>query len=250
MARSYTGRGKKWEWLNSWWLIFTFVPFGVLSCLSFMFVGIQVKNKKWLLSGLVYVAAFITAFAMPNSGLGAGIAVFSWLISIIHAFIIRPAYLIQLDMLKENEPRIHLEKIERLRQEAAVRFERELNMEISSDIEQKKSNQDPVQQSTVTSSSNIVDSNIQETEIKHNNKTIDLNSATEAEIASISGIGLILAKKVVLKREELGGFDSFEQFTEVIGLNEHKAEKIKLLVTLSAKAAPTTQDSTGRLIDF
>lgn len=76
---------------------------------------------------------------------------------------------------------------------------------------------------------------------------IDLNKATEEEIASIPAVGRILAKRIVAKRQELGGFTSFEQFVETIGLKPHTAEKLKPLVTFShAKKEPRR----GRIIDY
>ncbi len=76
---------------------------------------------------------------------------------------------------------------------------------------------------------------------------LDLNKASEEEIASIPAVGRILAKRIVAKRQELGGFTSFEQFVETVGLKPHTAEKLKPLVTFSpVKKEPRR----GRIIDY
>lgn len=242
MARNYTNRGNKWEWVNSWWILLTLSPLGIASFIAFFYVGYKVKHKKWRLFGFVYLGALTIVFSTPDSGIGVLVGLSSWVISIIHAFRIRPAYLIQLDVLKENQLIIHQEKISKLRQEAAERFERS--------TQEKIMPSEMKQQTGAENTTTILQSISHESTQTEKVKKIDLNSASEAEIASIKAIGLILAKKVLLKRKELGGFESFEQFVKVIGLNEHKAEKIKPLVEISVKEKVATQQSSGRLIDF
>lgn len=250
MARNFTNRGTKWEWINSWWILFTFGPFGVMSFFSFLYVGSKVKYKKWIWFGFVYLGVFTIAFVTPDSGIGALIATSNWVISIIHAFRIRPSFLIQLDVMKEKQPIIRQEKISKLRQEAAERFERAMQEEmVSSEVSQQEGAGNSTEQILNTSTLNLKPA-LKESSLTEKASKIDINSATEAEIASIPAIGLILAKKVVLKRQELGGFDSFEQFAQIIGLNEHKAMKIKPLVEISKREKTTAQQSSGRLIDF
>ncbi len=56
-------------------------------------------------------------------------------------------------------------------------------------------------------------------------KAIDLNSATEGELRSISGIGTVLARRILKFRKSLGGFLEEEQLYDVYGLEPEVAKK-------------------------
>jgi len=65
-------------------------------------------------------------------------------------------------------------------------------------------------------------------------KVIDLNSATEEELRSISGIGAVLSARILKFRKSLGGFLDEEQLYDVYGLEPQVAQramkKFKVLV--------------------
>ncbi|WP_196776155.1 helix-hairpin-helix domain-containing protein [Bacillus thuringiensis] len=46
-------------------------------------------------------------------------------------------------------------------------------------------------------------------------RKIDINTAAESEIAAIPAIGIILAKKVVKKRQDLGGSNHLSSFQKL-----------------------------------
>lgn len=59
---------------------------------------------------------------------------------------------------------------------------------------------------------------------------IDLNAATEAELATLPGIGEALAARIVEYRREHGGFRSVEELDEVPGIGEGKLAALEGLV--------------------
>ncbi len=61
---------------------------------------------------------------------------------------------------------------------------------------------------------------------------IELNQADSLELISVKGIGSFYAKQILKYRNELGGFYSFSQFSEIWGLEKLDIEKIKLLTTI------------------
>ncbi|WHX48977.1 helix-hairpin-helix domain-containing protein [Paenibacillus woosongensis] len=80
---------------------------------------------------------------------------------------------------------------------------------------------------------------------------MDINTASEAQIASLPGIGTILAKRVMMKREELGGFKSLEHFSDVMGLKKYTLDRIAPLVVFSHKSNdPINSPTSGRIIDY
>jgi hypothetical protein len=92
-----TKRGAAWEWLHSWWMLFIFMPFAITSFFAFLFIGIKVRNKKWIMYGIIYFFIFAFGFVLPDLP-GVFIVVPLWAVTIIHGFKVRPLYLIQLDV--------------------------------------------------------------------------------------------------------------------------------------------------------
>jgi len=60
---------------------------------------------------------------------------------------------------------------------------------------------------------------------------IDLNRASEQELQALPGIGETLAERIVLAREETGGFHSKEDVLAVKGIGEATYEKIEPYIT-------------------
>ena len=61
---------------------------------------------------------------------------------------------------------------------------------------------------------------------------IELNQADSLGLISIKGIGPFYAKQILEYRKELGGFYSYNQFSEIWGLEKLDIEKIKPLTTI------------------
>lgn len=61
---------------------------------------------------------------------------------------------------------------------------------------------------------------------------IDLNSATQADLEELPGIGPVLAQRIIDFREDNGGFSAVEQLREVSGIGPSVYEEIVDLVTV------------------
>ncbi len=59
-----------------------------------------------------------------------------------------------------------------------------------------------------------------------NTKKIDLNTITSEDLREISGIGDILAKRILSYKNKLGGYSFNEQLYEVYGLKKETADKL------------------------
>lgn len=61
---------------------------------------------------------------------------------------------------------------------------------------------------------------------------ISLNSASEAKLQELPGVGPAIAKKIVDHRSKIGSFSSVEQITEVAGIGSKLLEQIRDQLTL------------------
>ena len=61
---------------------------------------------------------------------------------------------------------------------------------------------------------------------------LDINSASKDELVGLPGIGMTLAERIVLFRENEGGFASIEDLQKVKGISKKKLEKLKPFITV------------------
>lgn len=70
---------------------------------------------------------------------------------------------------------------------------------------------------------------------ENNLKKIDINNASEIELSELPGISIINAKKIVMKREEIGGFKTEEQLFKYLNLKPHLQEQLKTRIVINKK---------------
>ena len=94
-----TNKGIIWELANSIWIAATFVM--MLGWAAFMYIGIRTKQHKWVAWGGFYLVIMIGCLilyglaGLPSGVASAAIPVYmaSWLMCIIHAFLVRKEFL-------------------------------------------------------------------------------------------------------------------------------------------------------------
>ena len=119
---SVTSKGRGWEIRHSLWIGWTFT-FGFLSWVSFLYIGLRVTQKGWLLWGFSYliplalVVILASVGAPPSLGVPALLLMFvSGIGSIVHAFLVRKDYLRQLADSRYRS----IEKDETLEEQSAM----------------------------------------------------------------------------------------------------------------------------------
>lgn len=242
-----TSRDKQWERSNSWWIIWTFIP--GLNWISFLYAGFKVKQTRWKLWGLLYFILFAIFGSLTEdsaSPLDWLILVY-WIVPIIHVFRIRKEYLTHLKNLQESRLSQATDSSQRAGEQVGA-------------VEQGAG---PAQDHPQTShaaaqggyrESPPVPPPIPTSDHKPNShsglSTVDLNRSSEQELATLPGIGVILAKRAISLRESRGGFHSVEDFGKALKLRSHTVERIRPLVSVSAVHQSQRPHSSGRIVDY
>ena len=66
-----------------------------------------------------------------------------------------------------------------------------------------------------------------------NRNRVDINNASEIELTELPGISIVLAKKIIKRREEINGFKSLNEFFNFVNLKEHMQEQLKNLIEIN-----------------
>ena len=69
--------------------------------------------------------------------------------------------------------------------------------------------------------------------------TVNLNTATQAQLETLPGIGASAAKRIIEYRQKNGGFKKVEELMNVKGIGEKSFLKLKQHITVAA-ASPAT----------
>lgn len=80
---------------------------------------------------------------------------------------------------------------------------------------------------------------------------LDINNASEVEITALPGISIVLSKKIIKRREEIGGFKSVEDVFSFLKLKPHMENQLKNLICVKKmKGSIQIQRTKERSIDI
>ena len=109
-----TRKGVGFELLNSWYILLTFVPFGMTSSIAFLYLWLRTKKSSHLIAFAIYLAGtigffyLIVNFPKPdgrpewfNPAMMGLLAL--WPISILHSILTRKEFLLRLEALGEKD---------------------------------------------------------------------------------------------------------------------------------------------------
>lgn len=201
----YTHRGTQWEFIQSWPLLglLTFYTFWV----PLLYMGVRVFRFTWIFWGLSYAFASAVYALVPWPPEWAGMSkryVFGVLtIAAIHAWRIRGDFLVSLsEMIDEREERMAAGRLKR--DEVAQQKREEVTLAGGDSLRQEMFGNTA--------------SNAPAAPAAPPRKLLDLNAVGEQELAMLPGMGAEKARQAVALRQQLGGFSSFAQFAEKMGI--------------------------------
>ncbi|MEG2337998.1 MAG: helix-hairpin-helix domain-containing protein [Clostridium sp.] len=254
-----TSRGKRWEFLNSLWIIWSFI-FG-LNGVGLIIAGRKVKVRKWFISGLSYTAILSICFYIIGeahldsmiSETGTSIFMGTMLIAIIHSFIIRKEYLMRLEIMIDNKT--NQKVTSQLRKKISSEYGYSSNTEEKSLVSEANINED--NKLIVNKDEKpIITVDFDDVKVNSIEKLIDVNKCTEKELLKLPGVGIIEAKKVISHRSR-SVFLSIDEFMNILGVKPHFDIRIREMITCETiepdKCSTLNNNSTsysGRMVDF
>lgn len=205
-----------WKVLQSWWIILAFIP--AFHWLAFVYISIRGRDLLWAIWALAYATPVAAHYFIPHEvgswsdHASAALFLLAWLSAILHSIWVNRIFLSRLQNRKTLEKRvaeIFREQYENDSDRPASPFEL----------------RDPARETR-----NI---------IRNSNYTrLELNTATEEQIAALPGVGIILAQKAVQIRQIRGSFMNFDEFCSALELKPHVVEKIGPLTTVTRLSPP------------
>lgn len=256
---SITNRGKKWEFLNSFWILWSFTLF--LSCVGFFWIGGRTGRRKWIISGLIYLLVnfglmFTTSWLKANSDIMFNVVMtmilIGWFAAIVQSFMSRKEYLIRREAVIDltaatrdayrNE--IRKEYIPQRNTQPSVQTQYQQSVPSTYLPRQERQGSQPSDAQPAGQSGEY------DTKLCVS-ASIDLNTCTEQQLVNLPGVGVVLAKKAMEMRAETGGFVSTADFNEKLKLMPHFATQIEKVAFVSPVTPPETNSkNAGRVIDI
>ena len=68
---------------------------------------------------------------------------------------------------------------------------------------------------------------------ENSEEKLDINNASEVEITALPGISIVLSKKLIKKREEIGGFKSVDDIFLFLKLKPHMENRLRSLICVN-----------------
>ena len=61
---------------------------------------------------------------------------------------------------------------------------------------------------------------------------VDINNCSEIELTELPGISIVMAKKIIKKREEIGGFNNTAEFFALLRLKQHMVFRLQKMIKI------------------
>jgi DNA uptake protein ComE-like DNA-binding protein len=196
---------------KGWWVALTLVPFGWAIWLAFLIAGVRAHSRRWKAYAVMYALLALVPFAVldplladtdDNQGIIGIVLLGIWGLGIVHAFLVRPAYMRRVQdelMAAAGRARAQVQS----RHEALELAQRE--PEVAREMGIGRPDRP-----------GAVDAGL-----------VDVNSAPVTVIDRLPGIDQPTARRIIAVREQLDGFSSLEDFGMTMDLDGETVEDLR-----------------------
>ena len=236
--------------MESKWIIWSFIP--GINWATWIHAGVRAKYNRYFIFGVLYALPMMMYMACDTGKKGeksslqeaaSGLGVVSWIIGIVHTQMVKKEINLRIRYAGQAGARAATD--DQLEQKIASEYG--LGNPSTSPprpvraptLPQKAAPQPvvgpvPIQAATAAVATRV-----------------DVNSASEQQIASLPGVGPILAKKAIQFRQSERAFQSVDDFAQVLALKPHILLQIRALVVANLVATPrAVEKRSGRVVDF
>lgn len=262
-----TRRGLIWELLNSLWIIFSFLGFPFV---AFLYIGTKARAKKWKVMALVYFLIYILSLILfyVSSYNMKSIFILVWLFSLfiglIHSFLVRKEYIVRRDYLLNNG--IEEQELEELRNHVKKQYKGKDYIESSGNdthfdstyhsqmsyrdydtVDTNKNNdefKEYYDESITRGNEEILNNSGYISYSKKNRdssrndyqtantKGININSCSASDLLQLPGVTQEIADKAISLRTMLGGFNSVQEFIDMMHIDSSYSDQIREKATV------------------
>ncbi len=226
-----TNRGKVWEWVNSLWLIWTWIPF--LGFISFIWIGARAQYSKWTFLGCLHFLPWYVYWTLNGlmqryrfvNTLAVLMLLTFWISAIVWGITARKEYLIRREALVNTKEG----KLHQIRQAMAGQYAR-------ADYPRSPSGQDPTMASNyaayMDASGNPAPPPVADNPLPSSGVQIQVNRYTVQQLAALPGMSLVQAQNAITVRTQMGRFLTFDDFVAAAGLHPYYAAQLRPYVVL------------------
>lgn len=230
---SATLGNRRWRFVHSVWLFWPIALFGAATAPAFLYVGLRAKQPRWYVPGTVYgivaLIGWVIVGISDEDGTavnwGVGIVFIGWITGMIHAALINRPWL---KWLAEEQWHVSA-----YRSAATASVSAEAAPAVAAlGIEPSAYHAPPAE---TAPSAPVV-------------RPVDVNTATEAELAALPGMDRLSGQAVLAHRSQVGPFRSIDEFAVIAGIQPHVFASVRSQLTCSS-AAPD-RGNPGRVLDL
>jgi DNA uptake protein ComE-like DNA-binding protein len=266
---------KKWRRSQSKWMLWIYLTSSMLGIIGFARIAIKTKNKTaknytYILAGVLFALFTLVGLDTPTEKVVDGETVSeSGTLGTIGGFLILVNYGLQIFLsLKLNKIWLVYKaqgKTSNWAQEnLAIKGEVQTPVDPSQDIVRDAlgidkgdylSNSPVTAQQTASRTPALPPRNPSTASVASEQKEasaqaiLNLNKASVEEFINVGGIDPVLAANIVVQREKINGFSSFESFATTMQLQPHQIAKLKSILLVEKTEGQATEKP-GRVLDI
>lgn len=218
-AMGWTSRGRRWEWIQSWFLVFFLTFF--LYWVPLVYMGVRSARIRWIMSGFFYALPFAGYLLVKSAASGTSDPEVLQVAERIATYLLRAqfGFLVAAAM---HTWHVRGEFLVRISEDQHERDD--LVAQARSRMESPNTEAQP------------------ERPAPPPRRLLNINTVGERELAMLPGLGPERAKQAIALREQQGLFGSFAEFADKLQITSETRAKLRAMFEEEARAPEISQN--------